>query len=105
MGWPTTPFVAEFQTALDKLDKGQTSKLIKTPYGWHIITVTDTRKESQQKLEEVHDQIEQILVQQRRADAYSGVPRQAAQEGAKIEILLPELKASTAAGSKETTSK
>ncbi len=77
---------------------------MKTPYGWHIITVTDTRKESQQKLEEVHDQIEQILVQQRRADAYSAFLDKL-RKGAKIEILLPELKASTKAGSKETTSK
>jgi foldase protein PrsA len=103
LGWPNTPYVAEFETALDKLDKGDTSALVKTPYGWHIITVTDTRKESQQTLDDVRDQIEQILVQQRRADAYSAFLDKL-RKSAKIDILLPELKASTAA-SKETTSK
>ena len=41
LGWPTTPYVPEFQTALKKLDNGETAKLVKTPFGWHIIRVTD----------------------------------------------------------------
>lgn len=106
LGWPSTPFVAEFQTALDKLKVGQTSTLVKTPYGWHIIRVTDERDGSQQKLADVSDQIKQILVQQRRADSYQ-VFLDTLRKKAKIEILIPELKASNKtpakAGSTETS--
>jgi len=101
LGWPTTPYVPEFQAALDKLKVGQTSGLVQTPYGWHIIRVTDERAGSQQKLADVSDQIEQIVVQQRRADAYQKF-LDGLRKKAKIEILLEELKAG--AGSKTTTS-
>jgi parvulin-like peptidyl-prolyl isomerase len=70
LGWPTQAFVPEFQAALDKLKKGQTSVLVQSPYGWHIITVTDERGGSQQGLAEVKSQIQQIIIQQRRSDAY-----------------------------------
>lgn len=103
LDWPSTPFVAEFQEAVDKLDKGETSELVKTPYGWHIITVTDERDASQQKLSEVTEQIRQILVQQRRADAYQEFLDKLRAE-AEIEILLDELKATVPSGSTETTS-
>jgi parvulin-like peptidyl-prolyl isomerase len=103
LGWPTTPFVPEFQSALDKLKVGETSALVKTPYGWHIITVTDERKGTQQTLEEVQDQIKEILVQQRRADAYQKF-LDGLREKAEIDIVLEELK-STTKPSQETTSK
>ncbi len=91
LGWPTTPYVAEFETALAKLDKGEVSALVETPYGWHIIKVTDERKSSQQKLEDVKDQISQILTQQVRADAYQKY-LDTLRKKAKIEILVEELK-------------
>ncbi|MDZ4168608.1 MAG: SurA N-terminal domain-containing protein [Coriobacteriia bacterium] len=103
LGWPTTPYVPEFEAALKKLDKGQTSALVKTPYGWHIIRVTEERSASQQKLEDVKDQIEQILVQQNRADAYQKF-LDALRKKAKIEILLEELRTVSPA-SQETTAK
>jgi parvulin-like peptidyl-prolyl isomerase len=91
LGWPTTPFVPEFQAALDKLKVGQTSALVQTPYGWHIIRVTDERDGSQKKLADVKDQITQILAQQRKADAYQKF-LDGLREKAEIEIVLPELK-------------
>lgn len=102
LGWPSTPFVAEFQEAVDKLDKGEVSKLVKTPYGWHIITVTDERESAQQDLSEVSDQIRQILVQQRRADAYQKFLDEL-REKAEIVILVDELRAAVPGGSVETT--
>lgn len=102
LGWPTTPYVPEFESALAKLKKGETSDLVQTPYGWHIIRVTDTRTASQKKYEDVKDQIEQILIQQRRADAYQKFLDELRKK-AKIEILVEELK--TPAASKETTAK
>jgi len=70
LGWPTQAYVPEFQAALDKLAKGQMSGLVQSPYGWHIILVTDVRPASQQSLAEVKSQIEQIIIQQNRSDAY-----------------------------------
>lgn len=95
LGWPTTAFVPEFQAALDKLSKGQMSGLVQTPYGWHIIKVTDTRTGSQQSLAEVKSQIEQIIIQQRRADAYQKFLNDLRKK-ADIEILVEDLKSSKA---------
>ena len=103
LGWPSTAYVAEFEAALAKLDKGETSDLVKSPYGFHIIRVTDTRKAAEKKFEEVKDQIEQILIQQRRADAYQKFLDELRKK-ADIEILIDELKAGAAApASQETT--
>lgn len=111
LGWPNTPYVPEFETALSKLKKGQTSGLVQSPYGWHIIRVTEERSGSQQKLADVKDQIEQIIVQQRRADAYQKFLENLRKD-AKIEILVEELKPSkvkekkaATQGSTEATSK
>ena len=41
LGWPTSAYVPEFEAALAKLSKGETSALVQSPYGWHIIRVTD----------------------------------------------------------------
>jgi parvulin-like peptidyl-prolyl isomerase len=101
LGWPTTPYVAEFEAALKKLKVGEVSGLVETPYGWHIITVTDERKGSQQKLDDVREQIAQILSQQTRADAYQKY-LDSLRKKAKIEILVEELK--LPAASKTTTS-
>ncbi len=90
LGWPNTPFVAEFEAALAKLDKGETSGLVQTPYGWHIIRVTDERKGSQQSLKKATPQIEQILIQQRKADAYQKF-LDGLRKKAKIEILAEGL--------------
>lgn len=109
LGWPTSAYVAEFENALSKLKKGEVSDLVQSPYGWHIIKVTDERKGSQQELADVKGQIEQIVVQQRRADAYQKFLDEL-RDKAKIEIIDPELKAASEkagnpAASQETTSK
>ena len=103
LGWPSTPYVPEFETALAKLSKGQMSGLVKSPYGWHIIFVTDVRKGTQQSLAEVKAQIEQIIVQQRKADAYQQFLTELRKK-AKIVILVDDLKAGAAKSSTTTTS-
>ncbi|MDZ4177936.1 MAG: peptidylprolyl isomerase [Coriobacteriia bacterium] len=90
LGWPSTPFVPEFQTAADSLDVGEISDLVQTQYGWHIITVTDKRELREKPLAEVREQIEQIIVQQRNADAYQKFLDELRAD-AEIEILVPEL--------------
>jgi foldase protein PrsA len=93
LGWPNgTSYVPEFQAALDKLSKGETSALVQSTYGWHIVTVTDTRAAKQQPLTEVKAQIQQIIVQKRKAEAYQTFLDKLRKD-AKIEILLEDLKA------------
>jgi foldase protein PrsA len=105
LGWPNgTSYVPEFQAAVDKLSKGQTSVLVQSTYGYHIITVTDTRPAKQQPLAEVKAQIEQIIVQKRKAEAYQKFLDEL-KKNAKIDILLEDLKAGAASkkGSTVTT--
>ena len=103
LGYPTSAYVPEFQAALDKLKKGQTTTaLVQTPFGWHIIRVTDERAGVQQPLAEVKAQIEQIIVQQRKGDAYQSFLDDLRKK-AKIEILAADLKAAAAKPSTPAT--
>jgi foldase protein PrsA len=99
LGWPTSSYVPEFQAALDKLAKGQMSGLVQSTYGWHIITVTDTRPAKQSTLAEVKTQIQQIIMQQRKADSYQKFLEELRKK-AKIQVLLADLQAN---GKKSTT--
>jgi foldase protein PrsA len=93
LGWPTTPYVPEFEAAVKKLAKGQTTtELVKTQFGWHIIRVTDERAASQKTLEQAKADIKNIIIQQRRADAYAKLLEKLRKD-AKIEILVQDLKA------------
>lgn len=94
LGWPTTAYVSEFEDALDKLGKGEMSGLVKSPYGYHIILVTDERTGTQQTLAEAKDKIVEILQQEAKSNSYQDYLDKL-REDADIEILIPELKAST----------
>jgi foldase protein PrsA len=103
LGWPTTSYVPEFQAALDKLNKGQmTAALVQSPYGWHIIAVTDVRSGTQQPLAEVKSQIQQIIVQQRRSDSYQSFLNDL-RKNAKIEYIEADLKPNSPKGSTATS--
>ncbi len=104
LGWPTTAYVPEFEAALAKLKKGDMSGLVQSPYGWHIIRVTDTRSSSQQKYAAVKTQIEQILIQQQRAEVYQKFLDELRAK-AKIEILIDELKISATPSVSTTATK
>ena len=57
-------YVAEFSTAMVKLEKGQLSEApVKSQFGFHIIRVDDVRDAQLPKLEEVKPQITQQLTQ------------------------------------------
>jgi parvulin-like peptidyl-prolyl isomerase len=95
LGFPSTPYVKEFQAAVDQLTKpGQISAIIKTTYGFHIIKLIETRAPRQRTLEQVSDQIAQILKSQRQADAYQKFVQELRKK-AKIEVNEALLKAST----------
>jgi peptidyl-prolyl cis-trans isomerase C len=61
-------YVAEFSTAMVKLEKGQMSDApVKSQFGFHIIRVDDVRDAQLTKLEEVKPQITQQLTQSKLA--------------------------------------
>lgn len=103
LGWPTTPYDTDFQAAADKLKVNEISGLIETQFGWHIIKLLEKREDRQKPLDEVKDQIKQIIVQQRNADAYQTFLDDLRAK-AKIEILIVDLQ-KPATGSTESTSK
>ncbi len=90
LGWPTMPYVAEFQEAADALEIGEISDLVQTTFGYHIIEVLERRDESVQSLEDVKGQIEEILIQQANADAYQ-IYLDDIRTDAEIEILVEDL--------------
>jgi len=105
LGWPNgTTYVPEFTAAVEKLAKGKMSGLVQSTYGWHIIVVTDTRPAKQQQLAEVKEQIQQIIIAKRKAEAYQKFLDEL-RASAKIEILLDDLKAGASkTGGSTTTS-
>lgn len=71
LGWPSSPYVSEFQKTIDSLQPGQMMQsLVKTQFGLHIIKVIEKRKDSVKPFNDVKDQIKQILEQQKKADAF-----------------------------------
>jgi peptidyl-prolyl cis-trans isomerase D len=70
LGWigkgQTTP---EFEKAAYALSKGQTSDVVKSSDGFHIIRLDDKHEARLKTLDEVKDQIEPVLKQQKAAQA------------------------------------
>src|SRR5882757_2103356 len=61
--------VPEFEKAAFSLAKGATSDLVQSSYGFHIIRIDDKQTAHVKPLDEVKDQIEQSLKQQKAAQA------------------------------------
>ncbi|HVN87425.1 MAG TPA: peptidylprolyl isomerase [Candidatus Binatia bacterium] len=52
---------ADFEQAAFALQRGAVSDVVQTPYGFHLITVTDARPAGTAALAEVHDEIAAVL--------------------------------------------
>src|SRR5262245_9442823 len=59
--------VAEFDNAVFAMQPGQMSDLVKSPFGFHIIKVTDRKPEVTRPLDEVREEIKERLTQQKSA--------------------------------------
>lgn len=70
LGWVFRgQMVPEFEKAAFSLKKGETSGLVQSSYGFHIIRVTDRQEPHLKSLEEVKSEIEPIVRQQKAQNA------------------------------------
>ncbi|MFZ0496317.1 MAG: peptidylprolyl isomerase [Methylocella sp.] len=64
LGWRTkAELVPEFADAAFKLEVGQVSDPVKSPFGWHIIEVMDKRQKTFPPFDQVKDQVTRYVVQ------------------------------------------
>lgn len=87
-----TPFVEEFKEAALRLDVGEVSEPVRTPFGWHIIEVTERRTADDDGFAEAREEIENRLREQRGEERF----RQWLEEyraGAEVVIHDPRLRA------------
>jgi len=79
--------VAEFADATKALKKGETSKPIKTEFGWHIINLIDRQAGGPRPFEEVKEAIKLVLLRQAVQKKVDEL-----RNSAKIEMIDPGLK-------------
>jgi peptidyl-prolyl cis-trans isomerase C len=85
LGWFTKDrMVPEFAEAAFKLDVGQVSDPVKTPFGWHIIEVLDKREKTFPPLDEVKPQVTNYVVQKAQSALVADL-----RKNAKIERMEP----------------
>jgi peptidyl-prolyl cis-trans isomerase C len=87
LGWFNPgQMVAPFSEAVAKLEKGKYTKApVKTQFGWHIILLEDSRKQTPPPLEAVKSQLTPMLQRQKIQTMVENLRKQA-----KVEIMLPK---------------
>ncbi len=72
LGWFEVPNLQlpEFQQVVDTMDVGEISRPFQTELGWHVIKLNDMRPAGAVTLEDNWAEIEQMVMQQKRAEEY-----------------------------------
>lgn len=78
--------IPEFGEAVFELKKGELSKPIKTPFGWHVVLVEDRRMAAPPAFEDVQDQLKQAY-----AERNVGRVIEQERQKANVKILVPSL--------------
>jgi peptidyl-prolyl cis-trans isomerase C len=85
LGWFTKDrMVPEFADAAFKLDVGQVSDPVKSPFGWHIIEILDKREKTPPTFDQVKDQVSRYVVQKAQLAYVTDL-----RKNAKVEITEP----------------
>jgi peptidyl-prolyl cis-trans isomerase C len=78
LGWFTKDkMVPEFADAAFKLKVGEISAPVKSPFGWHIIQVEDTRQSQLPPFDQVKEEVTRYVVQKAQGDFIAGLRGQA----------------------------
>ncbi len=88
---PAGQLPPEFDEALARLEPGQLSPVVESPYGFHLLRLEERRAARQAPLEEVRDEIRETLGRARTEEAHERWLADLRAK-AKIEILDPELR-------------
>ena len=78
--------IPEFGKAVFSMKKGELSKPIKTPYGWHVVLVEDKRLAEPPAFEEMQDTLKQVYAERNMQNVL-----QAEREKAKVKVYQPNL--------------
>ncbi len=88
LGYFTAPeMVAEFSKAAFALKAGETSKPVKTDFGWHIIKLEDRKMGAAQPYDQVKAAIRNVLLRKKVQETMDGL-----RSASKIEIIDEDLK-------------